>query len=106
MKLVEVEATEGLGLGGTKARISYPILKDFLSSGMTVAKLVTDEDDVDRPVQNLYVALTVYIKSHQLPVAVSTRKGELFLGRKVLDGEEVTPLDLDEILAGQKEAKK
>jgi len=92
MKLIEVEATPEL-VAPNRARLSYPILKEFLAGGMGAAKV--DLEDLDRPKENVYVTLCLYVKASELPVKVSMRKGDLFLGRTdIVDGK-AEALDLD-----------
>jgi len=100
MQLIEVPVTPDLVKPG-KGRISYPLLKEFLDSGMGAAKV--DHEDVETNVGNLYVTLSLYIKAHSLPVRVTMRKQELYLGRTDADDKgKASKLNLDEMKAERK----
>jgi len=100
MQLIEVPVTDDLVKSG-KGRISYPLLKEFLGSGMGAAKV--DLEDIETNVGNVYVTLSLYIKTHSLPVRVSMRKQELYLARTDLDEKDkATKIVLDDIMAKRK----
>ncbi|MCK9570572.1 hypothetical protein M0R72_16610 [Candidatus Pacearchaeota archaeon] len=68
-----------------KGRVSYPILKAFLDSGMVLARM--DREGIQRSVTGLSAGLTAYIKSHDLPVKLFVRDGEIHLLRLDLNDD-------------------
>lgn len=64
---------------GHRGRVSYPILKSFLETGMSVAKL--DRTGMQQSLQSLNSSLGAYIRNHELPVKLFTRGGEIYLMR-------------------------
>ena len=67
-----------------RGRVSYPILKSFLETGITVAKL--DRTGIQQSLQSLNSSLGAYIRNHELPVKIFNRMGEIYLMR--LDTDE------------------
>lgn len=68
-----------------RGRVSYPILKGFLETGHYVAQL--DRTGMQQSMQSLQMSLRSYTKSHNMPIKVFTRKGEIFLMRLDIDAE-------------------
>jgi hypothetical protein len=99
-----------------RGRVSYPILKGFLETGYPLAKL--DREGITRPVQSLTVSLSMYAKSHSMPIKILTRGGEIYMLRLDLDdsgkidpnwspdGEEEPPVNLEEIDADTVKARR
>lgn len=68
-----------------RGRVSYPILKGFLETGMFVAKL--DLTGLQQSKQALSSCLTSYIRNHNLPVKLFQRLGEFYLMRLDIDAD-------------------
>jgi len=66
-----------------RGRVSYPILKSFLETGEVLVKL--DRTGMQQGLQNLNSSLNAYIKSHNLPVKIFNRGGELYIMRTDTD---------------------
>jgi hypothetical protein len=64
---------------GRRGRVSYPILKSFLETGKTLVQL--DRTGIQQSLQSLNSSLGAYIRSHNLPVKIFTRSGEIYLMR-------------------------
>lgn len=62
-----------------RGRVSYPILKSFLETGEVLVKL--DRTGIQQGLQNLNSSLGAYIRSHELPIKIFNRGGELYLMR-------------------------
>jgi hypothetical protein len=67
-----------------RGRVSYPILKSFLETGMVLVKL--DRTGIQQSLQSLNSSLGAYIRNHGLPVKIFNRMGEIYLMR--LDADE------------------
>ena len=80
-----------------RGRVSYPLLKMFLESGLPVAKL--DRTGMQNSLQSLNSCLGSYIRSHKLPIRIFQRQGELHLARTDVDdeGNILGGTDMDEI---------
>lgn len=70
---------------GRRGRVSYPILKSFLESGIHTARL--DRTGIQQSFQSLYSILRQYAQNHHLPVKVFSAGGELYLMRLDYDAE-------------------
>jgi hypothetical protein len=68
-----------------RGRVSYPILKSFMETGEPLVKM--DRTGVQQSLQSLYSSLSAYIRSHDLPIKLFTRQGEIHLARLDLDAE-------------------
>jgi hypothetical protein len=68
-----------------RGRVSYPILKGFLETGMAVAQL--DRTGIQQSLMSLSSSLGAYIRNHELPIRLFQRKGEIFLARTDLDDD-------------------
>lgn len=68
---------------GRRGRVSYPILKTFMESGLPVAQL--DRTGMQQKLQSLMSGLNYYINAHDYPVSMFIRRGELFFVRTDLD---------------------
>jgi len=68
-----------------RGRVSYPLLKGFLESMLPIARL--DRTGISRTSYSLSMTLGLYIKNHELPIKVCTRKGEIYLARTDVDDE-------------------
>lgn len=75
---------------GRRGRVSYPILKSFLETNKYIVQL--DRTGMQQSFQSLYSCLGNYIKSHDLPIKLFSRSGELYLMRTDID-EEGNPVD-------------
>lgn len=86
---------------GRRGRISYPIVKGFLETGLPVAKL--DRTKMNYKIQNLQSTLNAYIRTHELPIKLVVRSGEIYLIRTDLDneGNAITPEPTEKELARQ-----
>lgn len=84
VKFIEVDPNEIENIRyGRRGRISYPLLKGFLETGMFVAQL--DLTGVTQSKQSLTSSLNAYIKSHILPVRLLQRGGKVYLMRLDVD---------------------
>lgn len=70
-------------LASRRGRVAYPILKEFLETGMFIAEL--DRTGMQQSMQSLYSSLTSYIRNHVLPVRILSRKGRMYLMRLDVD---------------------
>lgn len=68
---------------GRRGRVSYPILKAFLESDMPLAKL--DRTGMSQSLQALSMTLNQYVRTHDLPIQMFTRSGEIYLARTDVD---------------------
>lgn len=68
---------------GRRGRVSYPILKAFLESNMPLAKL--DRTGMSQSLQALSMTLNQYVRTHDLPIQMFTRSGEIYLARTDVD---------------------
>jgi hypothetical protein len=68
-----------------RGRVSYPILKSFLETALPVAML--DRTGIQQSMQGLNSCLTAYIRSHELPIKLFNRAGQIYLARTDLDEE-------------------
>jgi hypothetical protein len=62
-----------------RGRVSYPILKSFLETGEPLSQL--DRTGMQQGVQSLNSCLNAYIKSHNLPIRLFNRGGQIYLAR-------------------------
>jgi hypothetical protein len=82
-----------------RGRVSYPILKTFLETNKVVAQL--DRTGIQQNLQSLYSSLSAYIRSHELPIKLFSREGELYLARLDLDENgDVAPVNIDNFRRG------
>ena len=97
---------------GRRGRVSYPILKMFLESGEDLSML--DRTGMQNSFQGLYSSLRAYISSHNLPIEIFSRQGEIYLARihedaaaKGTEGHELDQAHLDPvpITSGEVEAR-
>lgn len=70
---------------GRRGRVSYPILKSFLETGKYVAML--DRTGMQQSFQSLYSSLTAYIRSHNLPIKIFSRRNQIYLMRLDIDAD-------------------
>lgn len=68
-----------------RGRVSYPILKGFLETGYFLSRL--DRTGMQQNYQALYSSLTAYIRNHDMPIKIFSRKGEMYLMRLDIDEE-------------------
>lgn len=68
-----------------RGRLSYPVIKSFLETGFTVAKL--DRTGMTQSYQSIYLSLKSYVKNHELPITIFSREGQLYLARLDLDAD-------------------
>lgn len=84
MKFVEVEE----GQVPERRRTTRKIIREFLESGVRMAKLdLNDPDLKDRGLTSVYVSLKMALKGSNDPIRVIQSKGEIYLKRKDV-GEE------------------
>lgn len=85
----EVQEVMSHDASNRRGRVSYPILKGFLESGMDVAKL--NREGLNHPAMHYHTLLKMYIESHNMPVVLRLVNGELYLIRKEFaeQGEDV-----------------
>lgn len=86
VKFVEVDPNEIENIRySRRGRVSYPILKGFLETGMFIARL--DLTGLQQSKQALTTSLTSYIRSHNLPIKLIQRSGNFYLMRLDVDEE-------------------
>lgn len=68
-----------------RGRVSYPIVKSFMETGKPIVML--DRTGMQQSLQSLYSSLRVYIQSHELPIKLFSRSGQIYLMRTDLDDE-------------------
>ena len=84
VKFIEVPPKEVQNLKfSRRGRVSYPILKGFLETGMYVAKL--DTTGIQKSPQSLYTSMGSYIRNHGLPIKLFRRQGDIYLMRFDID---------------------
>jgi hypothetical protein len=84
VKFIPVEPDEIDNLrDGRRGRVSYPILKSFLETGLPLAKL--DRTGIQQSLMSLTSSLNAYVRNHELPIKIFQRRGELYLMRLDLD---------------------
>ncbi len=84
VKFIEIDPSEIPNLREAhRGRVSYPILKGFLETGFFLTQL--DRTGLQQSQQSLYSSLSAYIRSHDMPIKLFSRKGELFLVRLDID---------------------
>ncbi len=72
-----------------RGRVSYPLLKTFLETGLVVAQL--DRTGIQQGLQSLNSCLGAYIRSHNLPIRIFNRQGEIYAARTDVDEETGLP---------------
>lgn len=86
VKFIEVDPNEVDNIRrGRRGRVSYPILKGFLETGLFIAKL--DTTGMQQSQQSLYSSLGAYIRNHSMPIKIFSRVGDLHLMRLDIDKE-------------------
>jgi len=97
VKFIDVDPAEiNNYVGGRRGRVSYPILKSFMEPGKTLVKL--DRTGVQQNLQALTSSLNAYVKSHNLPVKIFQRGGELYLLRTDTNDQGVAKeVNIDEL---------
>jgi len=97
VKFIDVDPAEiNNYVGGRRGRVSYPILKSFMETGKTLVKL--DRTGVQQNLQALTSSLNAYVKSHNLPVKIFQRGGELYLLRTDTNDQGVAKeVNIDEL---------
>lgn len=96
MKLVPVDPDDIPNIReGHRGRVSYPILKTFLESGQVLVLL--DRTGIQQSLQSLSSSLNAYIRNHDLPVKMFTRKGQIYLMRLDTseDGKSAIAMNID-----------
>jgi hypothetical protein len=71
---------------GHRGRVSYPLLKSYMESEIPAAKI--NLDGMQQSLVALRSSLTAYIKSHDLPIYVFQRDGDLYLARLDMEVDE------------------
>jgi hypothetical protein len=64
-----------LTTGGRRGRVSYPLLKEFLETGVYCARL--DRTGMQQSLQSLNSSLNAYIRGHKMPIKLFNRGGEI-----------------------------
>lgn len=81
--------TVSRGRGG---RAAYSIIKEFLDSGLDVARI-----EVERPTSTVVPLLKSYIKKNKLDLKVSIRQGVIYIMKIVpVEAKELTPETVDQ----------
>lgn len=70
---------------GRRGRVSYPLLKTFLETSTPLVML--DRTGMQQSLQSLTSSLGAYIRSHNLPIKLLTRSGQIYLARTDVDPE-------------------
>lgn len=84
VKFLEVSPDEIENIqAGRRGRISYPILKGFLETGMFISKL--DLTGVTQSKMSLTASFSTYINGHNLPIKMFQRGGNIYLMRLDID---------------------
>lgn len=84
VKFIEVDPKEIPNVREShRGRVSYPILKSFLETNKPLVQL--DRTGIQQSLQGLTSCLNSYIRNHDLPIKMFTRKGEIYLMRTDLD---------------------
>lgn len=84
VKFIEVDPEDIPNLMETRrGRVSYPILKGFLETKMFLAKI--DRTGIQQSMQNLTSSLNAYIRTHELPIKLFQRQGDIYLMRLDID---------------------
>jgi hypothetical protein len=84
VKFIDVDPSDVPNLREAhRGRVSYPILKSFLETNKSLVML--DRTGIQQSLQNLTTTLSSYIRSHELPVKLFTRRGEVYLMRTDVD---------------------
>lgn len=84
VKFVEVDPKDVPNVRqGRRGRVSYPILKGFLEQNKPVMML--DRDGMQQSFQSLYACLKNYASSHEMPINIFARTGEIYLARTDMD---------------------
>lgn len=90
MKFVPVDPKQFPDLReGRRGRVSYPLLKSFLETGLAIAKL--DRTGMQQSLQALNSSLGAYIRNHNIPVRIANRGGEIYLIRTDAKSEKDVP---------------
>lgn len=90
VKFVEVDPNDVPNFRESRrGRVSYPILKTFLETGMPIAML--DRTGVQQSMQSLTSSVGAYIRSHELPIKLFQRRGELYLMRTDVEADGTVP---------------
>lgn len=77
MRLIEVD--ESIMHDGRVYRSVWEsLMNEFIASGMKIAEVT----DYDVQMSSAYNAIKVYIRRHSLPLAVTQRKGHIYIIRK------------------------
>ena len=80
VKFVKVDPRDISDMKPTaRGRVSYPILKGFLETGMYLAML--DRTGMQQSLQTLQLILRNYAKNHKMPIKVFTRQKQVYLMR-------------------------
>jgi hypothetical protein len=67
--------------GGANGRVSFPLVKAFMDSGLASAKLNREMIDENRTIKSLRGNIRYYVRQHKLPIMVHLVDGELYLIR-------------------------
>lgn len=91
VKFVDVDPDEIPNMReARRGRVSYPITKTFLESGKAIAML--DRTGIHQSLQSLQSCLFSYIRNHELPIKMFTRRGQIYFMRLDLD-EQGNPIE-------------
>lgn len=99
VKFIEVDPNDIPNFSEShRGRVSYPILKAFLESGITLAQL--DRTGIQQSKQALMTVLGSYCRRRLLPIKVFSRAGEIYLMRTDLDADGKPTLSVADALKG------
>jgi hypothetical protein len=103
MKFVAIEPDEidELASGARHGSVSYPILKEFVDSGMYMAKL--DKSEFPQDYSSLSSSVGGYIRRHHLPIKMFARNNDVYFQRLDIDkhGNPIPDWDKEQRIAAQ-----
>jgi hypothetical protein len=86
VKFIDVDPSEIPNLReGRRGKVSYPILKSFLETNKVLVMM--DRTGMKQSTQSLLMALNSYVRTHELPVKLFQRSGEIYLMRTDTDND-------------------
>ena len=68
-----------------RGRMSYPICKGFLESGLRIA--ILKKEDLPKPATHMKAVLDFYVRSHKLPIKLIASEGNLYFARLDLNAD-------------------
>lgn len=104
MKFEEVDPKEFQSFHAAgRGRQSYPLLKTFIESGLTIGRLDPEGQKINR--QSMFQSLASYCRRNNLPVKVMQRSGSIYCVRTDLDdeGNVIGGSNITDLLSGSTE---